>query len=75
MCLTTLCVCLPHYLCTCVCMYMCVCVCVFSVVKKHNAAREVFNKLPADSINVVYKIWHAKVRMCKMQICYSFFDA
>ncbi|XP_070212005.1 nuclear pore complex protein Nup107-like [Littorina saxatilis] len=32
----------------------------FILVKKHNAAREVFDKLPADSINVVYKIWHAK---------------
>ncbi|KAL8570338.1 hypothetical protein ACOMHN_035756 [Nucella lapillus] len=32
----------------------------FIVLKKHNAAREVFNKLPADSIDVVYKIWHAK---------------
>ncbi|XP_076461376.1 nuclear pore complex protein Nup107-like [Babylonia areolata] len=32
----------------------------FIVLKKHNAAREVFNKLPADSIDVVYKMWHAK---------------
>ena len=52
--------------------------CVFSVVKKHNAAREVFNKLPADSINIVYKIWHAKVRISKdarlvVVACYSFF--
>ena len=52
--------------------------CVFSVVKKHNAAREVFNKLPADSINIVYKIWHAKVRISKdarlvVVACYSSF--
>lgn len=32
----------------------------FIVVKKHNAAREVFTKLPSDSIDIVYKMWHAK---------------
>lgn len=30
-------------------------------VKKHAAARELFDKLPADSIDVIYKMWHAKV--------------
>ncbi|KAK7508730.1 hypothetical protein BaRGS_00000296 [Batillaria attramentaria] len=32
----------------------------FIVVKKHSAAREVYDKLPSDTINVIYQTWHAK---------------
>lgn len=32
----------------------------FVVVKKHSAAREVYDKLPSDTINVIYQTWHAK---------------
>lgn len=32
----------------------------FIVVKKHTAAREVYDKLPSDTINVIYQMWHAR---------------
>ncbi|XP_071089771.1 nuclear pore complex protein Nup107-like [Haliotis cracherodii] len=32
----------------------------FIAVKKHVAAREVFDKLPADSVDVIYRIWLSK---------------
>lgn len=33
----------------------------FSAVQKLTAAREVFNKLPVDSIDIIYRNWHLQV--------------
>lgn len=33
---------------------------IFVAVKKLTAAKEVFDKIPRDSIDVIYKIWHSK---------------
>nr|KAG5714375.1 hypothetical protein BaRGS_018592 [Batillaria attramentaria] len=38
----------------------------FIVVKKHSAAREVYDKLPSDTINVIYQTWHAKTTKDRM---------
>ena len=34
---------------------------VFSALKKLVAAREVFDKVPADSVDVVHKTWYQQV--------------
>ncbi|KAJ8317433.1 hypothetical protein KUTeg_005337 [Tegillarca granosa] len=36
---------------------------IFVAVKKLTAAKEVFDKIPRDSIDVIYKIWHSKDAM------------
>lgn len=33
----------------------------FAAVQKLTAAREVFNKLPVDSIDIIYRNWHLQV--------------
>ncbi|CAL1538779.1 unnamed protein product [Lymnaea stagnalis] len=32
----------------------------FIAVKKHAAARQVFEKLPSDTIDIIYRLWHMK---------------
>lgn len=38
-----------------------------AAVQKLTAAREVFNKLPVDSIDIIYRNWHLQVRSKVLQ--------
>ncbi len=42
---------------------------IFVAMKKHGAARAVFNKIPAGSIDIIIKTWQMQVNLSHAECC------